>query len=68
MLNGTRRLMDMLLRPGPTRGVSTVQAGVDVETPLDNVAVTTGRDWRNMTRPWRGPVVKQKADCCKATE
>ena len=42
-LNGTGSFTDVLSRPDDKRGVSTAQAGIDVEAPLDDVAVTTGR-------------------------
>ena len=38
MLTRTINMMDMLSRPGHTKGASTAQAGVDTEATLDNGA------------------------------
>ena len=68
MLTGTRKLTDVLLRPGPTGGASTAQAGINAKVPLDDVTVTAVRGWCNTARPgWRS-VAKQEAGCCTATE
>ena len=48
-------------------GTSAAEVGVGVEAPHHNVTKTDGRRWRNVTRVWKGPVVKEEVTCVTAT-
>lgn len=48
-------------------GASAAEVGVGVKASRHNVAKTVGRRWCNVTRVWRGPLVKEEATYGAAT-